>query len=78
MAETSKLFSIKEVDALAISEFKSKKIEQIHSLLFPLKLKELIDLKHLNQFDTEELEITIEKGNFGLYNFARENKIMIE
>jgi hypothetical protein len=41
-------------------------------------LKEVIDLKHVNQFETEELEITIEKGNFSLYNYARENKIMIE
>lgn len=55
VAETSKIFDIKELDTLAISEFKSKKIEQIHSLLYPLKLKELIDLKHINQFDTEEL-----------------------
>lgn len=61
-----------------MTEFKSSKIEQIHSLLYPLKLKELIDIKHVNQFDTEELEITIEKSNSKIYDFARENKIMIE
>lgn len=45
-------------------DFKSAKIQQIYSLLYPLKINGLIDIKHLNQFENEELEITIEKGYF--------------
>ena len=38
----------------------------------------MIDIKHFVQEGSEELEITIEKGFFNMYEFARQNKIMVE
>ena len=34
-------------------------------------------MKHLTQ-EVEEIEITVEKGYFNLYDYARANKILIE
>ena len=39
VSEASKIFNIKEIDTFEISEFKSKKLETIHSLFYPLKIK---------------------------------------
>ncbi len=46
-------------------------------MFYPLKLKGLIEMKHLTQ-EVEEIEITVEKGYFNLYDYARGNKILIE